>query len=277
MTAKYVYARDRALLDSSVREDILSWARLASDRKSIRELFPRSSDSSFRPLLSGGKADVWNTCWSDSLLWVQAPRAKWGAAIQKILVHQAKSIAVIPVDKTKSWFWALGEVAVDWWDLPHHVSIFCDAEGWRCPQQLGVTTRVSLFDAFGNEQGDDKPTEAWDDVQPGEQPCGGGYQSRVKVKRLHTLHSDCPRYHAVETRSIRGAVEADQLDERCQYYRELLEKEFADVFSFPNVTDVPDDLRGPHSMHRIRLKEGSKPQKCSAIRLAGSGRLRFAP
>ena len=133
MTAKYVYARDRAFLDSSVREDILSWAGLASDRKSIRELFPGSLDSSFRPLLSGGKADVWNTCWSAPLLWVQAPRAKWGAALQKALVDQAKGIAVIPVDKAKSWFWALGEVAVDWWDIPHHLPIFSDAEGWRYP------------------------------------------------------------------------------------------------------------------------------------------------
>ena len=91
----------------------------------------------------------------------------------------------------------------------------------------------------------------------------------MKVKRLHTRHYDCPRYHAVETRSIRGAVEADQLDERCQHCRELLEKEFAGVFSFPNETDVPDDLRGPDSMHRIKLKEGSKSQKCSPIRLAG--------
>ena len=95
------------------------------------------------------------------------PWAKWGAAVQNILVHQAKGIAVIPVDKTKSWFWALGEVAVDWWDLPNQVPIFSDAEGWRYPQQKGVTTRVVLFDAFGNDQGDDKPTEAWDDVQPG--------------------------------------------------------------------------------------------------------------
>ena len=137
------------------------------------------------------------------------------------------------------------------------------------PTAKGCDHPCWFFDAFGNQQGDDKPTEARDDVQPGEQPCRGGYQSRVKVKRLHTPNPDCPRYHAVETRSIRGAVEADQLDERCQHYRELLEKEFADVFSFPNVTDVPDDLRGPHSMHWAKLKEGSKPQKCSPIRLAG--------
>ena len=91
----------------------------------------------------------------------------------------------------------------------------------------------------------------------------------MKVGPLHTLHPDCPRCHAVETHSIRAAVEADQLDERCQHYRELLEKEFADVFSFQNVTDVPDDLRGPDSMQWIKLKEESKPHKCSFIGLAG--------
>ena len=30
------------------------------------------------------------------------PRAKWGATVQSILVGQAKGIAVIPLDKTKS-------------------------------------------------------------------------------------------------------------------------------------------------------------------------------
>ena len=99
--------------------------------------------------------------------------------------------------------------------------------------------------------------------------AGGGYQSQLKGKRLHTLHPDCPRYHAVEIRSIRGAVGADQLHERCQHYRELLEKELPDIFSFPNVTDVSDDHRGPHAMHWIKLKEESKPQKCSPINLAG--------
>ena len=100
MTAKYVYPRDRAFLDSSLRVDILLWARLASEWKSIQKIFPRRSDSSSRPLVSGGKADVWNTCLSDPLLWVQAPRAKWGAVVQNSLVAQAKGIAVIPVHKT---------------------------------------------------------------------------------------------------------------------------------------------------------------------------------
>ena len=269
MTAKYVYARDRAVLHPSVREDILSWAGLFDDRKSICELFPRAGGTSFPPLSKSSQGDVWNQCWSDSLLWVQAPRAQWGPVIQKILVDQAKRVALIPVDKSKSWFWSLGEVAVDWWDLPHQVLIFGDCEGWQYPQQKGVTTRVVLFDAFGCDRGPDRPDMAWDDVQPGECPEGTDGSAQVKAKRLRTLHPDCPRYHAVDTRSVRGAVEADKLDSRCQQYREQLEKEFADVFSFPNVQEVPDDLRGPHSMHRIKLKDGSGPQKCSPIRLAG--------
>ena len=174
------------------------------------------------------------------------------------------------MDKAKSWLSALGEVAIDWWDLPHHVAFFFDAEGWSYPHSKGVTTRVVLFDVSGNERGDAKQAGAWDDVEPGEQPGGGGgYQSRVKVKRLHILHSDCPCYHADETHPIRGAFEADQLGERCQHYRESLEKEVAEVFSFPNVTDVPDDLKGPDFTHQSRLKEGSKSRKCSPIRLAG--------
>ena len=263
LTAKYVYARDRAVLHPSVREDILSWAGLSDDRKSICELLPRAGGTSFPPLSKGYQGDVWNQCWSDSLLWVQAPRAQWGLVIQKILVDQAKGVALIPLDKSKSWLWSLGESAVDWWDLPHQVPIFGDGEGWQYPQQKGV------FDAFGCDRGPDRPDMAWDDVQPGECPEGADGSAQVEAKRLRTLHPDCPRYYTVDTRSVRGAVEKDKLDSHCQQYREQLESEFADAFSSPNVQKVPDDLRGPHSMHRTKLKDGSRPQKCNPIRLAG--------
>ena len=273
MTAKYVYARNRNIILPSVLDEIMSWSGYSSERKTFREVFPRSSDTPFRPLASGRK-DVWNMCWSDPMLWVHAPKSQWGPTVNKILIDQAKGIAMIPVDKTKSWFWSLGEVAIDWWDLPHSVPIFGDKEGWQYSQQKGLTTHVVLFDAFSRESGSDRPVEAWDDVLPGEDPEDAvvghvGKYSGVRVRRLQTLHPDSPHYSAVETRSIRGAVEADRLDERCRGYREHLEKEFADVLSFSNVGDVPDDLRGPHSMHRIKLRDGSKPQKCSPIRLAG--------
>ena len=194
--------------------------------------------------------------------------------MNKFLIDQAKGIAVIPVDKTKSWFWSWGEVAIDWWDPPPSVPIFGHDEGWHYPQQEGLTTRVVLFDAFSRGSGSDRPVEAWNDVLPGEDPEAAvvgrvGKDSGVRVRRARTLHPVSWRYSAVETRSIRGAVEADRLDQHCCGYREPLEKEFADLFTFPNVGDVPDDLRGLHSMHRIKPRDGSKRQKCSPISLAG--------
>ena len=78
MTAKYVYARDRAVLSPSILEDILSRAGLSDDWKSIDELLPRAGGTSFPLLSKCSHADVWNQCWSNSLLWVQAPSAQWG-------------------------------------------------------------------------------------------------------------------------------------------------------------------------------------------------------
>ena len=104
MTAKYVYPRHRAVLHPSVREDILSSAGLSNDRKSISELFSRAGGTSFPPPSKGPQANVWKQCWSDSLLWVEAPRAQCGPVVQKILVDQAKGVALIPVDKCKWWF-----------------------------------------------------------------------------------------------------------------------------------------------------------------------------
>ena len=56
-------------------------------------------------VLAKGKTNVWNACWAGPLLRVQAPMAQWGSTVQKILVDQARDVAVIPVDKSKSWFW----------------------------------------------------------------------------------------------------------------------------------------------------------------------------
>ena len=55
MTAKYAYARNRNILLPSVLDEIMSWSGYSSERKTFREVFPRSSDTPFRPLASGGK------------------------------------------------------------------------------------------------------------------------------------------------------------------------------------------------------------------------------
>ena len=53
--------------------------------------------------------------------------------------------------KTNEWFWGLGEVTVDRWDLPHDALCFRDEGGTpRSPGKLGA--RVIIFDAFGGDQ-----------------------------------------------------------------------------------------------------------------------------
>ena len=58
---------------------------------------------------------------------------------------------IVPRHKNKEWFWGLGEVTVDGWDLPHDALCFRD-EGCtpRSPWKLGA--RVIFFDALGADQ-----------------------------------------------------------------------------------------------------------------------------
>ena len=58
---------------------------------------------------------------------------------------------IVPRHKNKEWFWGLGEVTVDWWDLPHDALCFRDEGGTpHSPGKLGA--RVIIFDALGGDQ-----------------------------------------------------------------------------------------------------------------------------
>ena len=58
---------------------------------------------------------------------------------------------IVPRHKNKEWFWGLGEVTVDWWDLPHDAFRFRNEGGTpRSPGKFGA--RVIIFDALGGDQ-----------------------------------------------------------------------------------------------------------------------------
>ena len=44
--------------------------------------------------------------------------------VQKVLCEGGKGVIVVPVRKRERWFWRLGEIAVDWLDIPKGESIF---------------------------------------------------------------------------------------------------------------------------------------------------------
>ena len=55
---------------------------------------------------------------------------------------------IVPHHKNKEWFWGLGEVTVDWWNLPHDALCFRDEGCTPCsPGKIGA--RVVIFGAWG--------------------------------------------------------------------------------------------------------------------------------
>ena len=58
---------------------------------------------------------------------------------------------IVPRHKNKEWFWGLGEVTVDWWDLPHDAFCFRDEGATpRSPGKLGACLIIS--DALGGDE-----------------------------------------------------------------------------------------------------------------------------
>ena len=70
---------------------------------------------------------------------------------EKAIWEGSRGIMIVPRQKNKEWFWGLGKVTVDWWDLPHDALCFRDEGGTpRSPGKLGA--RVIIFDALGGDQ-----------------------------------------------------------------------------------------------------------------------------
>ena len=90
-----------------------------------------------------------NRPWSDKAVWVHAPESLWDQTVTKVIGEGAKGLALLPVRKSKPWFWAFGEIAIDWIDVEVGSPLFINSTG----QQLCTTVpyRIVLFDAYGTE------------------------------------------------------------------------------------------------------------------------------
>ena len=73
---------------------------------------------------------------------------------------------LLPVQKDQSWFWQMGEAAVDWWDLDPTIPIYCDDSGIVYKQPAKWTTRVVLFDAMGLRDAKSRDKRWEDDSGP---------------------------------------------------------------------------------------------------------------
>ena len=88
--------------------------------------------------------------WHSETLWFHAPNGQWPQVAQKMVGEASRGIAVMPVLKSATWWWLVGEVAVDWVEIPRGHPLFVDAA--RRPVCCRVPYRVVYFDSVGHPQ-----------------------------------------------------------------------------------------------------------------------------
>ena len=207
--------------------------------------------------------DAFSKDWGRDHLWINAPFSRMQDVVLKAIMDQAQGIMIVSVWKAHDWFWELGEIALDWWDLPADQPVYQDNAGFVLPPSRGWTTRVVLFDAFSSNVRD----SACDAV-------AGGYEGDTDTSpRLRDLveHDAKGKYYRPRSQqSMRAAVQADQEDPRCAEIRAQLQESFKEkIFQHTPIKEVPRDLR-PHGEHAIPFKTATpQPQKCVPYRTCG--------
>ena len=76
---------------------------------------------------------------------------------QKIYFEGNRGILFLPTTKEASWSWLLGEVVVDWLDVPVGSLLYEDLNGKLLPTRTDI--RVVYYDAYNHPQGDQKRSD----------------------------------------------------------------------------------------------------------------------
>ena len=157
-----LYKEGRFSLDQQWFHGILDWAGDELQPRRYPFADPRSTTKVQRP---GKCAEVWvntpkggaavtqgsNKPSHDVTIFVMCPHKFLQQVAEKAIWEVSRGITIVPRHKNKEWFWGLGEVTVDWWDLMHDALCFADEGGTpRSPGKLGA--RVIIFDALGADQ-----------------------------------------------------------------------------------------------------------------------------
>ena len=157
-----VYKEGQLSLDLQWFHRILDWAGDEFQPQRYPFADPRSTTKVKRP---GKRAGVWvntpktgaavtqgsNKPWHDDTVFVMCPHKFPQQDAEKAIWEGSRGIMIVPRHENKEWFWGLGEVTVDWWDLQHDALCFHVEGGTpRSPGKLAA--RVIIFDALGADQ-----------------------------------------------------------------------------------------------------------------------------
>ena len=79
--------------------------------------------------------DAFSKDWGRDQFWMNAPFSRMQDVVLKAIMDQAQGIMIVPVWKAHDWFWELGEIVLDWWDLPADQPVNEDNAG-VCPPAI---------------------------------------------------------------------------------------------------------------------------------------------
>ena len=187
----------------------------------------------------GRQQDAFEQCWGTDMMFLCPPQHCYKRTVDKILLDGARGVILVPVKREEAWFWALGELSLDWWDIPPDKKIFESSKG--TPVHSSDGWRLVLFHAQEPEP---------------------HHQAPRRHRRSMRAWNDS-RFN----RDIRSVIEADQEDPRCRVFREKLEQEYEDVLMFKPHTEAP--YRGPDGVATIIEKPDAQPQKVVPYRCVG--------
>ena len=89
-----------------------------------------------------------NLPWGGENLFLMPPSGDLHRMVEKVQWEWGRGIAVVPVLKNEPWFWSLGEIAIDWWDLPISQKNLVDE--WGKTHRTGPwKMRAVIFDSLG--------------------------------------------------------------------------------------------------------------------------------
>ena len=190
----------------------------------------------------GQRKDAIQQCWAKEMMFLSPGQHCHKHTLDKILLNGACGVILVPVQQQESWFLALGELALDWWDLPSEKEIFESARG-----------------------------------TPIEKPKQGGSHLVVFHAQQPEPHQPAPRCHNRSMRAwndsrfdrdVRAVIEADDEDPRCRTFCKRLEDEYGHVLEIKPHSEVP--CLGPDAVAKIAEEPLAKvvPYRCVGLRAA---------
>lgn len=260
-----IHQKESYTVAPHIYNEIVAWAGEAPtldlfatpETKKTAKFFDRKTQAAFKH------------SWADQFLFLQPPFKDYTRAFEKVLIDGGRGIAVMPVDKNQKWFWAFGEIAVDWVDIPAGTEIFQDLRGRSHTHKSSLPVRVVLFDAHDAPQfdgGQELARGSEDHKEPVPDTKG---PKQVNTPPTHiTMAVPGTVATGLRQRSVRSVIDSDREHPHGAKYREMLEKDFSHVFEFKPHTECKG-LRGPEGELRIQLIDNPVPKKVQPYRCVG--------